>query len=47
MSIRILVACDTEHSATKEIAERIGRVLRDAELGVDVQNVKRVSAPDS
>jgi menaquinone-dependent protoporphyrinogen oxidase len=42
MDIRVLVAYATKYGATAEIAERIGQVLRQAGLDVDVLPVDRV-----
>ena len=43
MSIQVLVAYATKYSATAEIAEKIGQVLRQAGLRTDVLPVDRVS----
>jgi menaquinone-dependent protoporphyrinogen oxidase len=43
MANRVLVAYASKYGATEEIAERIGAVLREAGLTVDVQPVKRVA----
>lgn len=43
MDIRVLVAYATKYGATKEIAEKIGQVLRQADLQVEVLPVARVS----
>jgi menaquinone-dependent protoporphyrinogen oxidase len=40
---RVLVAYATKYGATAEIAERIGQVLREADLQADVLPVERVS----
>jgi menaquinone-dependent protoporphyrinogen oxidase len=42
MDKQVLVAYATKYGATAEIAERIGQVLRDAGLGVDVLPADRV-----
>jgi menaquinone-dependent protoporphyrinogen oxidase len=42
MNNRILVTYATKYSATKEIAERIGEVLRQTDLQVDVLPVKGI-----
>ena len=42
MNARVLVAYATKYGATAEIAEKIGAVLREAGLGVDVLPVARV-----
>jgi menaquinone-dependent protoporphyrinogen oxidase len=44
---KILVAYATKYGATAEIAEKIGQVLRQAGLSVDVIPVHRVSDPGS
>ena len=46
MKAQVLVAYATKYGATAEIAERIGEVLRDAGLNVDIKPVYRVSDPD-
>ena len=43
MDGRVLVAYATKYGATAEIAEKIGQVLRQAGLGVDVMPAERVS----
>jgi menaquinone-dependent protoporphyrinogen oxidase len=43
MEIKVLVAYASKYGATKEIAEKIGQVLGDAGLSVDVIPVHRVS----
>ncbi len=43
MEIRVLVAYASKYGATGEIAEKIGQVLRQAGLQVDVSSVNRVS----
>lgn len=43
MDVRVLVAYGTKHGATAEIAERIGRVLRQAGLSADVRPAARVA----
>ncbi|MBN2409836.1 MAG: flavodoxin, partial [Candidatus Aminicenantes bacterium] len=43
MDVRVLVAYGTKHGATAEIAERIGRLLRQAGLSVDVHPAARVA----
>ena len=43
MDSRVLVAYATKYGATAEIAEKIGQVLRQAGLGVDVMPAERVS----
>ncbi len=43
MDSQVLVAYATKYGATAEIAERIGQVLRQAGLGVDVLPAERVS----
>ena len=45
--IRILVAYATKYGATAEIAEKIGQVLDEAGVPVDVVPVKKVKALDS
>jgi menaquinone-dependent protoporphyrinogen oxidase len=45
MDKHVLVAYATKYGATAEIAERIGQVLRDAGLRVDVLAADRVSDP--
>ena len=47
MTARILVAFATKYGATAEIAEKIGRVIRDSGLTVDVIPVHRVRDLDS
>lgn len=42
MDARVLVAYGTKHGATQEIAERIGQVLEEAGLVVDVRNARQV-----
>jgi len=42
MGIQVLVAYATKHGATAEIAEKIGQVLREARLQVDVLPADRV-----
>lgn len=42
MESRVLVAYGTKRGATAEIAERIGQVLRDADLSVDVLSAGEV-----
>jgi menaquinone-dependent protoporphyrinogen oxidase len=42
MNVRVLVTYGTKHGATAGIAEKIGAVLREAGLGVDVLPVDRV-----
>lgn len=42
MNVRVLVAYATKYGATKEIAEKIGQVLRQEGLSADVQPVERV-----
>jgi menaquinone-dependent protoporphyrinogen oxidase len=46
MKARVLVAYGTKYGATKEIAERIGEVLRGAGLQVDVQPAERAGDVD-
>jgi menaquinone-dependent protoporphyrinogen oxidase len=43
MDVQVLVAYATKYGATAEIAEKIGQVLREAGLHVDVLPVDRVS----
>lgn len=43
MKNRVLVSYSTKYGATKEIAEKIGNVLRDAGLHVDVLSVEQVT----
>ncbi len=43
---RVLVAYGTKHRATAEIAEAIGRALREAGLAVDVQRARQVRSLD-
>ena len=43
MSTKVLVAYATKYSATAEIAEKIGQVLRQAGLRTDVLPADRVS----
>jgi menaquinone-dependent protoporphyrinogen oxidase len=43
MSGRVLVAYATKHGSTREVAEEIGRVLRDAGLDTDVAEARLVS----
>lgn len=43
MDSQILVAYATKYSATEEIAEKIGQVLRQAGLSADVLPAERVS----
>jgi menaquinone-dependent protoporphyrinogen oxidase len=43
MAKRVLVAYGTKYGATAEIADKIGQVLREAGLDVDVQPADRVS----
>jgi menaquinone-dependent protoporphyrinogen oxidase len=43
MESQVLVAYATKHGATAEIAERIGQVLREADLQADVLPAERVS----
>lgn len=43
MNVQVLVAYATKYGATAEIAEKIGQVLREAGLHVDVLPVDRVS----
>jgi len=47
MAVEVLVAFATKYGATAEIAEKIGLVLRDAGLSVDVTPVHRVKDPAS
>ena len=47
MAAQVLVAFATRYGATAEIAERIGQVIRDAGLTVDVIPVHRVKTPDA
>jgi menaquinone-dependent protoporphyrinogen oxidase len=47
MGGQVLVAYATKYGATAEIAEKIGQVLHNAGLSVDVKPVHRVSDPDS
>jgi len=47
MSAQVLVAYATKYGATAEIAEKIGQVLRDAGLSVDIIPVHRAKDPDS
>ena len=42
MESRVLVAYGTKRSATAEIAERIGQVLRDADMSADVRSADEV-----
>jgi menaquinone-dependent protoporphyrinogen oxidase len=42
MDVHILVAYATKHGATAEIAEKIGEVLRQKDINVDVLSVDRV-----
>ena len=46
MDNKVLVAYATKYGATAEIAEKIGQILRDAGLIVDVVSVHRVSDLD-
>jgi menaquinone-dependent protoporphyrinogen oxidase len=43
MEIRVLVAYASKYGATAEIAEKIGQVLRQAGLQVDVSPVNHIS----
>jgi menaquinone-dependent protoporphyrinogen oxidase len=43
MNNRVLVAYATKHGATKGIAEKIGQVLREADLPTEVRNVQEVN----
>lgn len=47
MEKKVLVAYGTKYGATAEIAKRIGRVLRDAGLGVEVKAADRAGDPGS
>ena len=47
MSTHVLVVYGSKHGATKEIAEKIGQVLRDGGLTVDVKDAKQVGSPAS
>ena len=42
MPVRVLVAYATKHGSTREIAETIGRVIRDTGLAVDVVTARAV-----
>lgn len=46
MAAQVLVAFATKYGATAEIAAKIGQVLGDAGLSVDLMPVHRVSAPE-
>lgn len=43
MGVHVLVTYGTKHGATKEIAEKIGQVLQESGLTVDVQNARHVA----
>lgn len=47
MALKVLVAYATKYGATAEIAQRIGQVLGDAGLNVDIMPVHRVKDLDS
>ena len=47
MSTQVLVTYATKHGATAEIAEKIGKVLQDAGLTVDVKPVESASNLDA
>jgi menaquinone-dependent protoporphyrinogen oxidase len=47
MENRVLVAYSSKHGATAEIAEKIGEVLRQAGLQVEIAPVKNVKDPKS
>ena len=47
MAEKVLVAYASKYGATKEIAERIGRVLKDAGLWVEVRDVEEAHGLDS
>jgi menaquinone-dependent protoporphyrinogen oxidase len=47
MAAQVLVAFATKYGATAEIAEKIGQVIRDAGLTVDVIPVHRVKEPEA
>jgi menaquinone-dependent protoporphyrinogen oxidase len=47
MGEKILVTYATKHGATAEIAEKIGQVLQEAGLGVEVKSVDKVNELDA
>lgn len=47
MADKVLVTYASKHGATKEIAERIGGVLRESDIDVDLRDVKEAGDPSA